>query len=126
MNLLIAQQPHNIGSPITGFGPLGNPGDSGPTLLSQLISGTIGLLTVVAFVWFLFTLMAGALGIITAGGDKGALEGARKKITMGAVGILVVVAGMFIMDFVANLLGIPSILNLESVINRITPKIPPK
>jgi hypothetical protein len=89
------------------------------TTLANLISTIIGLLTVIGALYFMFMIIMGAIGIISSGGDKGAYEDARKKITTGAIGFVVVIAAMFIMSLVSLFLGLPNILNLGQMINAI-------
>lgn len=103
-----------------GFGPLGNPSGSGIDIFSTFISSTIGLMTIIAFIWFLFLLITGAIGIMTAGGDKAAVEAARKKITNGITGLIIVIIATFILSLIGTLLGIPNILNLNQLFGTIT------
>ncbi len=107
--------------PLKGFGPLGNPSGSGIDIFSKFISSTIGLLTIIGIIWFVFVLIAGAIGIISAGGDKAAMENARHRITSGLIGLIVIIAAIFIIDLVGNLIGIPNILNITELFNRIAP-----
>ena len=106
--------------PINGIGTIGNPSDPSATL-AQIISTGIGLLTVIAAIYFLVQLITGAISIISSAGDKGAYEEARKKITTGVIGLAVTIAGIFIMDVIATLLGIPTILDLVTTIGQIGP-----
>jgi hypothetical protein len=122
MTNLIAQVPHNIGpSPVSGIGTIGLIGGPGGAvaILTQVLSTTVGVLTVIGALYFMFVLITGAIGIISAAGDKGAYEMARRRITTGAIGFVVVIAGMFLFDLVATLLGIPDILDLQAIIARI-------
>jgi len=102
-----------------GFGPLGNPSGSGISTFSKFISSAIGLITIIAIIWFVFVLITGAIGMITAGGDKAAMESARKRISSGLIGLVVIVAGIFILDLIGNIIGIPNILNLEELFSQI-------
>lgn len=105
-----------------GFGPLGTDlaGEgAGIKMFSKFISSTIGLMTIIAIVWFIFVLITGAIGWISAGGDKAAVEAARKKITSGLIGLVVVVAAIFIIDLIGYLIGIENILNLGALFNLI-------
>lgn len=120
MKHLIAQRQYNLG-PINGIGPLGDPQMEGPSLFARLLSGVIGFLTIIAALFFIFQLITGAIAIISAGGDKGALENARNKLTTGVIGIIVVIAAIFIVDLVATFLGIPNILDIQSMIDLISP-----
>lgn len=118
MNKLIADI--NLAPPggFQGPGPLGNPGANAPTLFSQTLSKIIGVLTVVSFIWFTFQFVFGAIRIVTSGGDKAALEGARKQITTGIIGVVVVVAAIFIVSLIGTLLGIPNILNPVCILDK--------
>ena len=76
----------------TGVGnrALANPG-SGTTaigIFSNFISTIVGVMTIVAIVWAVITIITGAISIISSGGDKQALETARKKIISGIIGFL--------------------------------------
>ncbi|HET7098621.1 MAG TPA: hypothetical protein VFI61_00065 [Patescibacteria group bacterium] len=103
-----------------GTGPLANPGTSGIEIFSKFVSSAIGLMTIIAIVWFVFTFFMGAFGIISAGGDKQAMEGARKKISSGIIGLVVVIAAIFIIKLIGFLLGIPNILNITQLFGQIT------
>ncbi len=105
--------------PFSGFGPLGNPTGSGIGIFSKFLSSVIGLMTVIAIIWFVFVFITGAIGMITAGGDKAAVESARKRITTGLIGLVVVIAAIFIIDLVGSLIGIPNILDLPALFNQI-------
>lgn len=102
----------------TGFGKLGLQGSSATNAditFSNFISSAIGLMTIIAIIWFVFTFLIGAFGIMTAGGDKGALESARKKIMNGLIGLVVVIAAIFVIKLIGYLIGIPDILNFASL-----------
>jgi hypothetical protein len=107
--------------PFSGFGPLGNPAGSGINIFSKFISSIIGLMTIIAIIWFVFVFFGGVFGIIGSGGDKAALETARKRITSGIIGLVVVIAAIFIVDFIGGLIGIPNILDLPALFNQIQP-----
>ncbi|MCJ7805263.1 hypothetical protein MUP46_01325 [Patescibacteria group bacterium] len=104
----------------TGFGPLGNPGNNAVGVFSKFLTSAIGLMTIIAIIWFVFVLITGAIGMISAGGDKQALEGARKKISTGLIGLVIVITAIFIVDLVGTLIGIPNILNISQLFNQIT------
>lgn len=97
-------------------GTLGEPNGNAPTLLAQVLSAAIGVLTIVAAIFFVFKLVSGAIAIISAGGDTGKIAKARSDITTGLVGLVVVVTAMILAGFIFTLLGIPGILNLGQVI----------
>jgi len=116
---MLAQQEIPLGNPLRGIGPLGNPADTGIAEFNKFVSTAIGLMTIIAIIWFVFKFIGGAIGIISSGGDKAALESARKNITTGIVGLVVVIAALFILDLIGNLIGIPNILNLVDLFQQI-------
>jgi len=94
---------------IEGLGPLGLEGrgsEEAPTLFNQLFSTVVGVMTVIGFVWFVIQFLLGAVGVITSGGDKAALESAKKKLSTGIIGVVVVIAAIFIIDLVGYILGV--------------------
>lgn len=103
-----------------GYGPLGNPGSSNTSinLFSKIISSAIGLITIIAAIWFVFLVITGALGIMSSGGDKVKAQSARARIASGVTGLVVVVAGIFIVDFIGGLIGL-DILNVGEAIQSI-------
>lgn len=105
---------------LRGVGPLGfenSDPSSAVKVFSNFISGVIGVLTIIAIIWAVFTLIMGAIGIISSGGDKQALESARKKITNGIIGLVVVIISLFIIQIIGYLLGITDILNIQTLFN---------
>lgn len=85
---------------------------------NDVISAIIGFLTVVAGLWFLLQFIIAGFQWISAGGDKGQVETAQKKITNAVIGIFLVVAAYVIVGLIGKLLGL-DILNpgkmLESI-----------
>lgn len=107
------------GEGFRGIGPLGlKEGQAPLDVFTQFISSAIGLMTIIAIIWFIFVLISGAIAIISAGGDKATLESARKRITTGIIGLVVVVAGIFIIDLIGSLIGI-DVLNIEDLVNKL-------
>lgn len=101
----------NVG-PEGGFtlpGPLGsigtNPGGAG-VVLEDVISTVIGVLTIIAFIWFVIQFFIAAIQIISSGGDKAALSAARGKLTTSIIGVVVVISAIFIIELVGSILGI--------------------
>lgn len=98
----------------TGFGPLGNVSSSAGAMqtFTKFISSVIGIMTIIAIIWFVFIFITGAIAWMSAGGDKNALEAAKKRMTNGTIGLVVTVVAIFIIDLIGKLIGIPDILNL--------------
>jgi len=105
---------------LSGFGTLGKgQGEGSVGTFTKFISSAVGLMTIIGIIWFVFILVTGAIGIISAGGDKQALETARKKITTGIIGLVIIIAALFIIDLFGYLLGIENIPNLPELFKQI-------
>jgi uncharacterized membrane protein len=117
-NLIAADIP--IG-PTNGFTGIGNGALANPNsgaggavgVFSGFISGVIGVMTIVAVIWTVFNIITGAIGIISSGGDKQALESARKKITTGIIGLVIVLVALLIIEVLGYFLGLNNILNIQ-------------
>jgi len=91
-----------------GFCPT-TPSDS-PTTLENLITAVFGFLTIAAGLAFLIYFMVGALQWVTAGGDASKVDGAKKYMTNGAIGMIIIAAAYSITWIVGKVLGL-DILN---------------
>lgn len=115
---LLAQTPIQL-DPFIGVGPLGKPTatleDPGATAFTNFLSKTIGILTVIAFIWFIFTLFTGAISWLSSGGDKTKLQNAQKQITNGIIGLVIVISAIFLMKIIGTIFGI-DILNIGEFI----------
>lgn len=90
-----------------------------PTIFNSVLSLIIGIISIIGGIWFVFILVTGAVSLITSEGDKAAVESARKKITTGAIGLVVVIASIFIIDIFGTILGF-NILNPAEFISSLT------
>jgi hypothetical protein len=120
----LAQDPILLSPKGEGFtlpGWLGqNPAVDAPGRLSTIISTLIGVITIIAFIWFVIQFFIAAVQIIGSGGDKAALASARSKLATSVVGVVVVIAAIFFIEIVGTIFGI-EILNLPKLINDIMP-----
>ena len=124
MMKLAAGEPINLyeGEGFKGFGKLGLENESAfnaDSIFTKFISSAIGLITVIAIIWFIFIFLTGAIGIISSGGDKNSNEAARKKISSGIIGLVVVVLGIFIIKLIGTLIGLPDILNFPAMFSNL-------
>ena len=124
MTNLLAQQEIPLGS-LRGIGPLGlegqEEGSASLGVFAQILSTTIGIITIIAGIWFTFLLITGAIGIMSAGSDKGAMENARKRLMGGLIGLVVVIAGIFLIDLIGKIIGL-DILNISESFSKIVPQ----
>src|SRR3989338_5858411 len=96
-----------VGEPLTGVGEIGSPSgaEGAADLFNNIISSVIGLITIIAGIWFVFLLITGAIGIISA----------------GLIGLIVVVAGIFLVDLIGGFLGLDILQPGETIINKLNP-----
>ena len=107
---------------LQGFGNLGLEGKgaaAGLSTFSNMISTSIGVMSIVAFIWFVYLFITGAIEIMASGADKQKLENGRKKITNGIVGVVLVISAVFVIDIIGTIFGIP-FLNLSLLFGKVT------
>lgn len=105
-----------------GFGRLGLENETplaASFIFSDFISSAIGLITIIGIIWFVFLFITGAISYMSAGGDKSAIESARKKIINGVVGLVIIAFGLLIIKLVGTLIGLPDILNFNILFTKI-------
>lgn len=106
--------------PLEGEGPLGNVGgttEGAVTLFNRVVSNTVGVLTIFAGLWFIFQFLMGAFSYLTSGGDKAKTEAARGRISTALLGLVIVVAGIFIIDLIGTLLGLEILRPGQFILN---------
>jgi len=111
MSVSLAQQGWSLG-PIkgSGLGPFGDIswGTTGQTAgekLGSALSAIIGLMTVIAGLFFLIQLITGGIQWVGSGGDKAGLQQAQQKITNGFLGLTIVVAAIAVSKILSIFLG---------------------
>lgn len=124
---VFAQQPLGQigGEPEKGFGPWGNLGifkdvAQAAGYFTDIISRIIGIMTIIAGIWFIFQFIIGAYGYMTAGGDQKRITDSTSKITNALIGLVVIVAAYAIISLLSSLLGF-EILKPASMIKLLKP-----
>ena len=102
-----------------GFGALGlEQNQNGVTVFATFISSAIGLITLIAIIWFVFIFLTGAVGIITSGGDKTPMN-RLGKISSGIIGLVITVFGILIVRLIGNIIGLGDILNFGTMFEKL-------
>jgi len=105
-----------------GLGPLGSPSatqqDPGASALANFISTVIGVMTIIAFIWFIFQLFIGAVDWLSSGGDKARLQEAQKKITTSIIGLTIVISAIFLIKIIEVIFNI-NILDIATLIKNL-------
>ena len=85
--------------------------------IAGTVSAIIGLMTIVATIWFMFQILIGGISWITSGGDKSKLQTARDRITNAFIGLIIVVAAWAIVALVGKFFGLDFILLPANLVN---------
>jgi len=89
--------------------------------LAQVLSNIIGIITIVAGIWFMIKILIAGFSIISSSGDKNKMQEAQHTITNSVIGLTVVVAAYALTSLFGKILGIPNILNIGAAINLLSP-----
>jgi amino acid transporter len=76
--------------------------------INTLVPGLLGAALTIAFAVFVFLLIFAGIQWITAGGDKGKVESAQKKLTGAIIGIVIVISAWAILSLVKNFFNLNS------------------
>lgn len=119
LTVLLAQTEYKIGDLfqggwLQGIGRLGEIVEPGgyPTrfnffdLFFKIISAIVGIMTIVAAIWFVFQFFIGAIQILASSGDKTKMQEASAKITYAVIGIVIVIGAIFFISLVGSLTGL--------------------
>jgi len=124
MSVYLAQIPLGRIGEGQGFGPFGNLDLSSvgeaASAFTSILSKIIGVMTVIAGIWFFFILIIGAFGFLTAGGDPKKIESATKRIGNGLTGLVIIVLAYALIWLIGGFLGL-DILNPQDVIELLGP-----
>jgi cytochrome bd-type quinol oxidase subunit 2 len=80
------------------------------TQFGNMLSTIVTVLTVVGGLAFVIFFTLGGLKWLTSAGDKSKVSEAQTQMTQGVIGLVAIVAGLFIVGLVGGILGI-DILN---------------
>lgn len=97
-------------------GPGINPGTGveATTAFEKLISNIMGVLTIVAVIWFAIQIILAGYGLMTAHGDPKKVEEGWSKLTNGILGIFIVVIAAGLAALLAKLLGLSNPFDLNA------------
>ena len=100
-------------------GPGIQPGNDSITTLESIISKIIGVLTIVATIFFVIQIILAGYSIISTSGDTKDLDTAKKKLTFGVIGLAIVVAAYGLGALITGLLGIENVFSLKTILQPI-------
>ena len=125
---LIAANTDNKTLPLGSIKPVTNsraPADlSEDAVLSTLelwISDIIGIITVLATLFFIVYAFIAFFNWITAGGDQGKIEKARDRLVWSTLGLILIVAAYSIVGLIGGIVGL-ELLNPGKMIQSVIPQ----
>ena len=86
----------------------------------EFISNTIGLLTVIAGVFFILYFVVGGISWVTAGGDQGKIQKARDQMIQGVIGMIVIALSYGLIGIFGSFFGL-DILHPGNVVQTLNP-----
>jgi len=108
---LLADKTFNI----TGPGLTPSSGIEATKMFEKLTSNILGVLTIIAFLFFAVQIIFAGYSFISSGGDEKVMETSRKKITNGILGIFIVVVSIGLTSLFAKLLGLKNPLDIGAM-----------
>lgn len=110
---ILADVNYNISG--SGIDPnkYGNPTSGLETIISQVI----GVLTIVAFIYFAIQIILAGYAFITSNGDAKNIETSSKRLTQGILGVTIVVLSLALSALIAKIAGINNIFDLNALFN---------
>lgn len=95
------------GDPDTGLGKWSKITDLGyaSKIFTDVLSRIIGIMTIIAGIFFIFQFMIGAFNFLGAGGDAKAVEKGQKYIANAILGLLILVASYAVVYVLGEILG---------------------
>lgn len=89
--------------------------------LSEILSRILGLLTIIAGLWFFVQLILAGFQYMQSDGDAKKIETANHKITNAVIGLSIVVVGYALVGIIGSIFGL-DILNPQKILPNIGPK----
>jgi len=123
MSKLIAQAVQFGGGfkpPTDAYSETGQTTEGTLSNLELFISNIIGVLTLLAGIFFIIYFILGAFKWVTAGGDSGKVGKARDEMVQGVLGLIIIVMAYGIIGIVGSILGL-DILNPAAVLETLVP-----
>lgn len=97
-------------------------GLEGASYFNSLIKSLLGISFVIAAIIFMFMIIIGAIQWIASGGDKGAVQTARSKITNAIIGLVILLSLYALLRIIGDFFGLEIFqnfqINIENLILR--------
>ena len=115
---LLAQNAVDMGN-LSGPGTAVSSGTDATTAAEKIVSQVIGALTVVAIIWFAIQIILAGYAFLTSEGDEKKMETARRRLTDGVLGLVIVIVAVALGSLIAKLAGVSNAFDLNGFFNTI-------
>ena len=95
----------------------GSSADQYLSSFEKIISNTLAVLSIIGAIMFAVNFLIGALNWISAGGDQGKIDKAKKQMTSAAIGLIVIAVSYAITYIVGLVTGINILYPGEAIQN---------
>ncbi len=106
MTYLLADQELDYFSNLSGYQPKGTKAENFLNTGEHIISNILAVLSILGGIYFVVYFLLGGLNWITAGGDQGKIDKAKKQMTGAAIGLIIISASYAISYIVGLVTGI--------------------
>ncbi len=106
MTYLLADQPLDQIEGLSGYAPKGNLTSDYLDMGEHIISNILAVLSILGGIYFVVYFLLGGLNWITAGGDQGKIDKAKKQMTGATIGLIIISASYAISYIVGLVTGI--------------------
>jgi hypothetical protein len=98
---------------ISGAGIVPTSNEDATTKIETYISNIIGILTIVAVIFFIIQIIFAGYGFLSSEGDEKKMETNRARLTNGVMGIFIIVVAVGIGSLIAKLTGLENPLDIN-------------
>lgn len=120
INKIIAQTKYKISGPGPDLSA-----DTAPSTFENFISQFIGVLTIVAIIYFTFQIIFAGYAFMGSSGDPKRMEQSKTHLTQNILGLVIVLVALIITNLIGRLFGLDNILNFTETFNKIVPSLTP-
>lgn len=103
---------------LTGPGIAVSSGADATTAFEKYAGQLVGMLTIVAVLYFIAQIIFAGYAFIASQGDEKTMEATRKRLTEAVLGLVVVVIAIGLGSLIALLLGIPNVLDIGAMFTK--------
>ena len=87
--------------------------------ITGIISTVIGVLTVLAIIWFIIEFIISGYLLIGSAGDQEKTAEAKKRLTQSLIGLVIVIGAIFLINIFSYIAGI-DFLNIGNIIDNLS------